>query len=97
MPQKYIILETQDEALARQSGVNIGKNVGYKQGFNTALILCVFTFLVYLFFTVQNIGALHGIRKDLGNTLKANLPDQKEYIEMLIPDSVPTKKNITKK
>jgi len=97
MPQKYIIVETQDEVLARQAGVHMGKSVGYKQGFNTALILCVFAFLAYLFFTLSNIEYLHGVRKDLGNTLKAKLPEYSTEVEMLLPDSIIVKAKTKKK
>lgn len=93
MPQKVYIIETQEEVNARHEGISIGKEKGYKEGFTSAFMLFSIVFVLYLFFTIDNIDYLHEVRGKLGRQLMTKFPDKMELIVKVLPDTMPKRNN----
>ena len=92
MPQKIYIIETQEEVNARHEGISIGKEKGYKEGFQAAFSIFLIIFITYLFFTVDNIAYLHEVRQKLGRQLMTKFPDKMDMIVKILPDTIPKPK-----
>jgi hypothetical protein len=89
MPQRVFVIESEDEVVARNKGIGMGSEMGFKKGFQIATIVWLFVLVVSLFFTINvqyNIPQLSDLRTKMGRQLKAQLPQHSEVIDVLIPD-----------
>jgi len=99
MPQKYIILETEDERVARNTGIVMGQQNGYKKGFKSASLLWILLVATILFFTLNihfEFPFLSNMRADINQKLKIQVPQHSQYIDMVLPDGKITPKILKK-